>query len=234
MKKPYQRLAGRAIEDILGRGRVPFLVGGSPLYVRAVVDGLAIPPVPPNEELRRQLEQEAAAGGAAALHEELRALDAEAAARIQPTNVRRVIRAIEVIRSSGTKFSDLQRVEPPRYRTLLIALTMPREELFRRVDERVEEMLKAGWVAEVRSLLARGYSPELPSMSSHGYRAIVSYLLGQMDLPSAVQSIKWDVHRYIRHQYTWFRRDRRIHWVDVAVPGYRETVDALVRGWLGG
>jgi tRNA dimethylallyltransferase len=142
-----------------------------------------------------------------ALHAELGAVDPAAAARIDPRNVRRVIRAIEVFRLTGRRFSEQQEETPPTWRSLTIGLTLPREELYRRIDRRYEEMIAAGWVDEVRALLARGYREDLPSMTSLGYREIARYLRGELSRDEALQRIKFQGHRYARQQYNLFRLD---------------------------
>ncbi len=222
----YQAQAYAAIDGILARGKRPFLVGGTGLYVRAVVEGLRIPRVPPNQELRAQLAQEESA----ALYERLRALDPDAAARIDPRNVRRTIRALEVCLTTGDKFSDLGRASPPPYSITQIGLTLPRPELYARIDARVERMMADGLVAEVEALAAQGYGWELPSMSGLGYREIGEYLRGQVSLDEAVANIKRDTHDFVRRQYAWFRlRDERIQWFEDAE--VEKIVELIAESW---
>jgi tRNA dimethylallyltransferase len=209
----YQAQAYAAIDAILARGRQPFLVGGTGLYVRAVVEGLCIPRVPPNKELRAQLALE----DGAALYERLRALDPDAAARIDPHNVRRTIRALEVCLTTGKKFSDLGQTLPPPYLITQIGLTLPRPQLYARIDARVERMMADGLVAEVEALVAQGYGWELPSMSGLGYREIGEYLRGEVSLGEAVANIKRNTRDFVRRQYAWFRlKDEHIHWFEDA------------------
>lgn len=214
----YQRDATAAIADIHARGRLPLLVGGTGLYVRAVVDGLAIPEVAPQPELRAALEAEARDGGAVALHARLATLDPEAARRIDARNVRRVIRALEVCLATGRPFSEQQGARPTPYRTVLLGLNMPREALYERADRRVDAMMAAGLVDETRALVERGYGWSLPSMSSLGYREMGAYLRGEATLADAVTRLKLDTHAYIRRQLTWFRPDARIAWLDAEQP----------------
>ena len=214
----YQADATAAIADVWARGKLPLLVGGTGLYVRAVVDGLAIPQVAPSPELRAELEAEAAAHGPEALYERLRALDPVTAERIDPRNTRRLVRALEVCILSGRPISEQQGARPTPYRPLLLGLNMDRAALYARADARVDTMLAAGLVEETRALVARGYSWELPSMSSLGYREIGAYLRGEATLPEAVARLKLDTHSYIRRQLTWFRPDPRIIWLDAALP----------------
>jgi len=159
-------------------------------------------------------------------------VDPEAAERIDPRNVRRVVRALEVYHSTGEAMSRQQGREAPPLRQLWIGLTMPRQELYARADARIERMIKAGWVDEVRDLLARGYSLDLPAMSALGYREIALYLRGELTLEEAIALIKRHTRRFIRHQYAWFGlRDPRLHWFDVSEPcvtAIRELVDSFL------
>jgi len=207
----YQADAYAAIDDILARSRQPLLVGGTGLYIRAVVEGLRIPRVPPNMELRARLERE----DGAALYERLRVLDPEAAARIDPRNIRRTIRALEVCLTTGARFSELGRAVPPPYRITQIGLTLSRPELYARIDARVDRMMAQGLVAEVESLVVQGYGWELPSMSGLGYRQIGEYLRGEVSLDEAVANIKRATRDFVRRQYAWFRLDdERIRWFE--------------------
>ena len=213
----YQAAAYAAIDDIFARGKQPLLVGGTGLYVRAVTEGLIIPAVPPNAELRAQLEERAAREGGAKLYEELQQIDPEAATKIDPRNVRRTIRALEVYFDSGQKFSAAGQAEPPPFAVQRIGLTLPREELYRRVDARVDEMIVHGWLDEVRGLLDR-YAAASPALSSLGYPQMSAVLRGTLTLDAAAQDIKHRTHRFIRHQYAWFRPgDARIAWFDLTL-----------------
>lgn len=227
----YQADAVRSIAAVWERGRLPVLVGGTGLYVRAVVDGLAIPAVAPQPELRAELEAEAATHGPAALHARLGALDPSAARTIDPRNVRRLIRAIEVCLVTGRPFSEQQGARPTAFRTLTLGTNTERGALYSWADRRVDAMLAAGLVVEVEGLVARGYGWELPAMSSLGYREIGAYLRGEVSLEEAATRIKTATHAYIRRQLTWFRPDARIHWLDVADPTTPEAAYRLVMDW---
>ncbi len=212
----YQADAYAAIEDIFSRGRRPLLVGGTGLYVRAVTEGLQIPAVPPNTDLRKQLEERAAHEGGHKLYEELKQIDPEAATRIDPRNVRRTIRALEVYLSTGQKFSAAGKSGLPPFVVRRIGLTLPRHELYPRVDARVDEMIARGWLDEVRALAAK-YDWSLPALSSLGYPQMGAVLRGEMTLADAAHEIKHHTHRFIRHQYAWFHPgDRRIAWFDAS------------------
>ena len=228
----YQRLAAEGIEEVWARGKLPILVGGTGLYVRALTEGWTVPEVPPDRALRARLEEQARREGPIALHASLAAVDPLAAQRIDPRNVRRVIRALEVYRRTGVPISAQQDKVAPSYRLLKIGLTMEREALYRRIDERVERMIAQGLEAEVRGLVARGYGCELPSMSGLGYREIGQYLRGEVTLEVAIALIKRNTRRFVRQQYNWFRlSDPAIHWFDAAQLDER-ALDALVREFI--
>ncbi len=227
----YQRLAYAAIDDIHRRGKVPFLVGGSVLYVRAVTAGLRIPEAPPDPALRGALEQELAEGGLPLLVERLQALDPLSAGQIDLRNPRRVLRALEIVLLTGQSKVLLEGEEPPPYRMLRLALTRERQELHRRIDARVEQMVGAGLVAETQRLLAQGYAPTLPAMTSLGYREITAYLRGELALDAAVERIQIETHRFVRHQMTWLRKLPDLHWFDLGVTS-SETVEEFVHKWL--
>ncbi len=228
----YQHRAYATIAEIHARGNIPFLVGGTGLYMRAVLEGLSIPRVAPNLARREELEKL----DAEFLYARLQTLDPLAASRIEPRNKRRVIRAIEVCESSGQPISELQKLNAPNYRVLRIGLTMPRDRLYERINARVDAMIAAGLVDEVRGLLERGYAPDLPSMSGLGYRQIVDYLQGKTLLEEAVRVLKRDTRRFVHHQYTWFRlNDPRIVWFDVSVDvteSIRQTARRFLEGGL--
>jgi tRNA dimethylallyltransferase len=212
----YQEMAYQAIADVHRRGKLPFLVGGSGLYAWSVVEGWQIPKVPPQLELRQEMEARVASEGVEALYRELEEADPAAARRIDPRNVRRVIRALEVWRLAGVPFSQLGRREAPSLATLVIGLTTDRDDLYDRIDSRVDGMIEQGLVAEVRDLMERGYGLDLPSMSGLGYRQIGGFLRGEAELSAAVQQTKFETHRFARHQYAWFKLgDERIRWFDV-------------------
>lgn len=222
----YQRDAMTAIADVAHRGYLPILAGGTPLYLNALLEGWRIPEVPPDHVFRSEMEARAATEGAEALHEQLAEVDPVAAARIPPGNVRRVIRALEIHRQTGRRMSEIEGKEPPPWRTLLIGLTLPRDELYRRIDERIDQQIADGLVEEVRELLRRGVSSEAPAMSAIGYPQIVAYLDGRMTLDEAVARIKFDTHRYVRHQSTWLKRMTSVHWFDPREP---DSFDRIAR-----
>ena len=231
----FQALANAAIQAIHARGRVPFLVGGTALYARAVVLGLRIPEAPPDPALRAELEATLARHGVEHLAEILRREDPAAAAAVDLRNPRRVLRALEIKRTTGRSKTELEGAEPPPWRTLQVGLTRDRDDLYRRIDARVHAMVHAGLVDETRRMLAR-YDPALPALSSLGYREIGACLRGELSLEDAVARIKTETHRFVRHQETWFRRMEGVAWFNLTHDPARaeEEVIATVARFLAG
>jgi tRNA dimethylallyltransferase len=225
----FQKAASEAIADIHRRGRLPFLVGGTGQYIRAVTHGWRPPAVEPNRPLRRVLERLAAERGEEWLHEKLARLDPPAAERIDPRNLRRTIRALEVILLTGQRFSDQSQRGQPRYRLLTIGLTRPRPELYARIDARIEAMFAAGLLEEVRALLASGTPPDSSALSAIGYRECVQVLAGQMSLEQAKAEMRRITRAFVRRQANWFKLDDpAIHWFD-AGKARLEEIEALIR-----
>ena len=228
----FLELSHRAIRDIHGRGKLPVVCGGTGQYVWALLEGWQVPQVAPDPQVRRDLEREALNEGAAVLHDRLARLDPESASRIDPRNVRRVIRALEVHHATATAPPEPQRTAPPPCRPLTIGMTTDRQELYRRIDSRVDDMIERGMVEEVRNLLQMGHSPATPSMSSMGYLETALYLRGELTLEEATQRIKYGTHRFARHQYAWFRlSDPRIRWLEADASVYRQARE-LVEEYL--
>jgi len=226
----YQELAYKAIEDIQQRNKSALLVGGSGLYIWSVLEGWGIPRVPPDLEFRHSLEEKVATTGSNELYQKLVEIDPVGAQRIDHRNVRRVIRALEVHRDTGTPPSQLQNKKALPSDTLIIGLTADRAELYHRIDSRVDEMINQGLVAEVEGLMNRGYSFNLPAMSSIGYKEIGMFLEGELTLATAIQQIKFETHRFVRHQYAWFKlNDDRIQWFDIANNTDSEIIALLAK-----
>jgi tRNA dimethylallyltransferase len=228
----YQRMAYETINQIHGRGHLPMLVGGTGQYITAVIEGWKVPEVPPNPTLRADLEAFAAQHGADALHQRLRDADPEAAGRIDYRNVRRVIRALEIVLETGEPMDYEQRKQPPPYDVFQIGLTMDRERLYERADRRIEEMVEQGFLDEVRRLLDTGYERRLPSMSGLGYAQLAAYLAGDYTLEEALEATRTATHDFIRRQYTWFRgHDQGIVWVDAEQIDVKPLIQTL-GDWL--
>jgi tRNA dimethylallyltransferase len=225
----FQEAATQAVADIHSRGRLPLLVGGTGQYIRAVIEAWEIPAQTADTRLRAALERWASQLGPYGLHQRLALLDPQAAKQIDATNVRRTIRALEVIFHSGRPFSEQrQRSESP-YSLLIIGLRRPRPELYTRVDQRIEAMFAAGLVDEVQGLLKKGYSPNLPTLSAIGYREVAAYLRGRMTLEEAKTQMKRFTRRYIRQQSNWFSdKDPTIHWFDLGSSSENQAVEQIL------
>lgn len=228
----FQKAAAAAIAEIHARGRLPFLVGGTGQYVRAVTRGWTPPAAGPNPNLRAELEALAQVRGELWLHEELRRLDPAAAEKIDPRNLRRTIRALEVIHLTGRKFSEQRAQTESPYRLLTIGLTRPRPELYARIDARIEAMFAAGLLDEVRSLLAQGYAPSLPSMSGIGYRQCCRVLAGEWTVEQAKAEMRRLTRVFVRRQANWFKpNDPLIHWFEAGKVDLSE-IEAEIRSFL--
>ncbi|MDR7418346.1 MAG: tRNA (adenosine(37)-N6)-dimethylallyltransferase MiaA [Armatimonadota bacterium] len=224
----YQR-AGRVVLDgIWARGRLPLIVGGSGLYIRALVDDLAIPAVAPDPVLRAALEADERRQGRGHLHARLAALDPVAASRIHPHNTRRVIRALEVTLRTGQPISAQQRRRGPVGPVAIVGLTMERAALHGRIEARIREQLNAGLADEVRRLRASGVPATAPAMQGLGYKEMAGWLAGDYGYDDAVRRLERNTRHYAKRQLTWFRRDPRIVWVD-ATRLDRDTLTARVR-----
>jgi tRNA dimethylallyltransferase len=227
----YLHMARRVIQDIQQRGKLPLLVGGSGLYVWSIIEGWKIPNVPPDRDLRQKLEIEARQQGSQALYQQLREIDPLTTEKIDPRNIRRVIRALEIHQLSGQLPSLIRQKQTPHFPILVIGLTAERSELYHKIDQRVDRMIDRGLVEEVKELLHKGYSLSLPSMSGIGYKQVGDFLSGGVSLPEAVERIKYETHRLARHQYAWFRPgDARINWLDAN--NDRKKANDLVESFL--
>ena len=229
----FQQAAQAAIEDIHARGKLPLLVGGTGQYVRAVTQGWSPPEVEPNSRMRDELEKMKEERGSDWLYEKLRAIDPEAAEKMDARNVRRTIRALEVILTTGRRFSEQRGQSDSQYDLLTVGLKRPRPELYARIDERIETMFAAGLLDEVRALLAKGYSPELPSMSGIGYRECCQVLGGQLNEEQAKVGMKRATRVFVRRQGNWFKEsDPQIHWFEAGEENVAEKIAAFIQSNL--
>ena len=228
----FKHAAHQTITNIQKCGRLPFLVGGSGQYIHAITEDWDIPPVAPNQRLRKILEEWAEEIGPLGLHTRLTSLDPQAAELIDYRNLRRTVRALEVILSTGNLFSQQRKLGKTRYRTLKIGLIRPRAELYARIDARIQAMLDAGFISEVRNLLQDGYSPALPTLSAIGYREIIAYIEGKITLDEAVTLIRRYTRVFVRRQSNWFKSgDPEIHWFSPTTQTIGE-IETCIRSWL--
>ncbi len=222
-----------AVIGICARGRVPLMVGGTGQYIRALVDGWQPPGVEADLRLRATLEHWAAEIGAEALYARLRHLDPQAAARMEPQNLRRSVRALEVILTTGKLFSSQRESGPSPYRVLLLGLQRPRPELYARIDARIHKMFTDGLVAETQALLDAGYAPELPSLSAIGYRQVIQYLNGEIPFDEIIVQMKRITRRFVRRQSNWFKADDpQIQWFPADSGDTLPNIRAVVRHFL--
>lgn len=228
----FQKKVSDALVEISSRKKLPILVGGTGQYYRAILEGWQPPPVPPNPRLRTSLERWLVQLQPQDRMRHLALLDSEAARTIDARNVRRMVRAFEVIYSTGFPFSRQRQGNPISYPTLVIGLTLPRTELYERCDWRIQRMFEEGWIEEVQTLLRKSYDPMLPSFSAIGYREIAAYLQGLLTLDEVVIEIKRRTRTLIRRQANWFRvDDPRIHWFKASAMVASEVLLA-VKQWL--
>jgi tRNA dimethylallyltransferase len=225
----YQARAYAAIDAIHSRGHVPFLVGGTALYVRSVVEGLRLPEVPPDPVLRAQLEEFLADQGREALFAWLQRVDPTTAAVIDGKNPRRVLRALEIFLITGRSKVVLEGANPPPYRILQIGLDRPRAELYHRTDLRIDAMMTQGLLDETKRLLAAGYYPPLPAITSLGYREMIDFLEGRLTCAAAIERFKTETHRFVRHQYTSFRKMQGITWFDLSTTSSEQIATTVAQ-----
>jgi tRNA dimethylallyltransferase len=227
----FQQAAQRCIADIHQRGKLPLLVGGSGQYVHAVIEGWSPPPAAPDPRLREALTAWAAQVGPAGLHERLAHLDPQAAGSIDARNLRRTVRALEVILATGQRFSEQRQRTAAPYDLLILGLTRPRPELYARIDARITAMFAAGFVDEVRNLLDKGYSPDLPTLSAIGYQQVCAHLRGEMSLDEVTMLMKRLTRQFVRRQANWFKADdRQIRWF-TAHETVADHMEEVIRAW---
>lgn len=215
----YVQDAKKCIDDIFARGKNAMLVGGTGLYVDAFINDTDFTETKASDDIRNELSLYAEKNGAISLHDILREIDPESAAAIHPNNIKRVIRAIEYFRISGEKISDHNKMgslKKSPYDYLYIGLTRNRDELYERIDKRVDLMIEAGLIDEVKKLLYSGCNLKMTSMQALGYKEIIHYIKGRCTLPEAIRILKRDSRRYAKRQLTWFNRNKDIHWINLS------------------
>ena len=232
----YQRLVYQVISQIHQRDKLPFLVGGTGQYIWAILEGWMPPARYASNHLREILTHIGEEKGSRHLHRKLTFIDREAAEKINPNNLRRIVRAFEVICISGKIFSELKNKKPPDYLVKIIGLIRPRSSLYHRIDERIEKMIQDGFVGEVEILRKQGFSTQLPSMSAIGYKEISQFLENKISLEEVIIRMKRATRRFIRHQANWFKEtDERIKWFNIEEGSYEDKINAFItseNNWL--
>lgn len=225
----FQRDATEAIARRRKEGYLPLLVGGTGLYVRAILDGLTIPPAPPDPAFRASLE------AVDDLHAKLAEVDPDSAARLHPNDRVRIVRALEVFKATGRPIGEFQQTRPCPYRLLVIGVGAPRSYLYERIDQRVLKMVESGFVEEVRGLIDR-YGADLPLLNTLGYAEIKAHLLAGVPLEEAIALMAQHTRNYAKRQLTWFRADRRVHWLmrtpERGIEALIEDAEQLIRRWV--
>lgn len=227
----YKYLAEKAIEEITKRKKIPLLSGGTGLYINAVCYNYSFSDFHKDEELRRELNLLAEKNGNEYLYNILKEVDPKSAEKIHKNNRKRMIRALEVYYRTGKPFSffekENEKKESP-YDLIIFGLTRPREELYERINNRVLKMIEQGLIEEVKNLLKMGYSKELNSMKGLGYKEIIEYLEGKASLEEAIYKIQRDTRHYAKRQYTWFKKNKDIIWLDVSKEGKEKIIQYIV------
>lgn len=213
----FQKLAKEAMQGILSRGKIPLVVGGSGFYIQALWSDIEFTETESDSQFRKQLYQQAKEQGPEVLYQRLCQLDPESAQKIHPHNVKRVIRALEFYEKTGEKISvhnEEQKQKESPYNGVCFVLTLPREELYKRIEQRVDRMMEEGLLQEVQGLLDEGYSPDLVSMQGLGYKEFIPYLKGECTLEEAVRILKRDTRHFAKRQLTWFSGRKETLWID--------------------
>jgi tRNA dimethylallyltransferase len=213
----FQVLARGLISEINARGKIPLLVGGTGLYVDAVINPYNFPELNTDYQLRKKLLEKAEKCGNETLYRELAAIDPDTANKLHPNDVRRIARALEIYYQTGKTISQMQKEGQNKaaYTLVMIGLFADRPFLYERINQRVDQMISKGLIEEVRELIQKGYSPKLKSMQGLGYRQIAAYLTGILTKEEAIYLLKRDTRHFAKRQFTWFKRDQRIKWFNV-------------------
>ena len=231
----FQELVRKKIEDISSRGKLPMIVGGTGLYIQSVIYDYHFTDAPSDPTFRSQLEKQAEERGPDILHEELKKADPESASRIHPNNVRRVIRALEIIHCTGKTAGELQEHQSPEllFDTALIGLTMDREQLYNRINMRVELMIHQGLLDEVKYFYDKGLR-DCQSIQAIGYKELYEYFDGKISLDEAVENLKQNSRRYAKRQLTWFRNKMNVEWFDMSGSNDAEKKFAEISKFIEG
>ena len=225
----FLRASHAAIVDIHQRRKLPIIVGGSGQYVWGLLEGWKVPEIPPNPELREELETQLVEEGIESLQRRLRDTSAENIDQVEVLNPRRLVRAIERAVATGDAMGGASKSEKPPYDALILGLNAPREVLHERIEIRFEKMLADGWIDEIRALLSDGVHGEMHSMSAIGYRQLIDYMEGRKTWEETRHEVLIGNHRLIGAQHNWFKpRDERIDWLDITDEGYKETAIGMV------
>ncbi len=226
----FIKIADKVIKEIWKRKKLPILVGGTGLYLRALEYGLFPLEIPKEirEKIRKRAEE-----NLETLYEELKKLDPEYAKKISPRDKVRITRALEVIYTTSKPFSAFHKENPffknKRYNILKIGLNLPRKKLYEKINQRVIKMIEKGWIEEVKNLLNKGYSPDLRPFKAIGYKYIIQYIKGNLSLEKAIYLIQRDTRHYAKRQLTWFKKEKDIHWFN---PEQKEEILEFVKNWL--
>lgn len=223
----YRKEASLRIKEINQRGKIPLLVGGTGLYINSLVYKLNFTQVKANEAFRIRVEEEADKFGNQYIHDKLREIDPESADKIATADRKRIVRALEIIDSTGKKMSEYNkdfRKETNKYDLRMICLDMDRQDLYEKINNRVDKMVEKGLIEEVKKILDMGYSKELVSLQAIGYKEIISYLEGEISLDKSLEIIKQSSRNYAKRQLTWFRRDKRFIWFNLDSYSSRELL----------
>ncbi len=207
----YKDMALKKIDEIYKRGHIPILVGGTGLYISAITEGYDVPRVAPDEKLREKLQEEAEKHGPEYIYKKLKKLDPNTATQIHPNNIRYVIRAIEINKS--TKFPKQDKKFKPPFDIFILGIERPREKIYERINSRVDQQKNSGLIEEVKALVEKGYNPALPAMTSLGVKEIIPYIKGKMPLPECLEILKRNTRRYAKRQMTWLKRYDNVRWL---------------------
>lgn len=235
----YKEKVDKIIPEIIKRDHLPILAGGTGLYIKAVIDGFLFPDMNKDYELRKKLKEYADKYGNKYIHNKLKKIDPQLAENVHPNDIKRVIRGIEVYKQTGktlTHYKKLQKKRPDRYNALKIGLKRNRQELYKRINKRVDIMLEKGLIEEVKKLLNNGYNISSTAMQGLGYKEIIGYLEGEYDLKEAIRILKRDTRRFAKRQISWFKRDPEIKWFNLSCENkmivYKEILKLIYNNLL--